>query len=91
MAGRYLRSQREYVLWRAPDGSGGPAANEWLYYQIGAVALLPELWRWSGAQAAAPQQATPDALSGLTGALLMRVVRALRTRDGFHRALNLPQ
>ena len=91
MVGLYLRSQGEFVLWRAADGSGGPTANEWLYYQIGAVALLPELWRWSGAQAAAPQQGTPDALGGLTGALLLRVVRALRTRDSFHRALNLPQ
>ncbi len=91
MVGLYLRSQGEYVLWRAPDGSGGPTANEWLYYQIGAVALLQELWRWSGAQAAAPRQGTPYALVGLTGALLMRVVRALRTRDSFHRALNLPQ
>jgi len=91
MVGLYLRSQGEFVLWRAADGSGGPTANEWLYYQIGAVALLPELWRWSGAQAAAPQQGTPDALGGLTGALLLRVVRALRTRDSFHRALNLPR
>ena len=91
MVGLYLRSQGEYVLWRVPDGSGGPTANEWLYYQIGAVALLQELWQWSGAQAAAPQQGTPDALSGLTAALLMRVVGALRSRDSFHRALNLPQ
>ena len=91
MVGLYLRSQGEYVLWRAPDGAGGPTANEWLYYQIGAVALLPELWRWSGAQAAAPQQGTPDALGGLTGALLLRVVRALRARDSFHRALLLAE
>ena len=28
---------------------------------------------------------------GLNGALQLRVVRALRTRDSFHRALNLPQ
>jgi hypothetical protein len=91
MVGLYLRSQGEYVLWRVPDGSGGPTANEWLYYQIGAVALLPELWRWSGAQAPAPQQGTPDVLADLTAALLLRVVRAFRTRDSFHRALNLPQ
>ena len=91
MVGLYLRSQGEYVLWRAADGSGRLTSNEWLYYQIGAVALLPELWRWSGIRAAAPQQETPDALRGLNGALQLRVVRALRTRDSFHRALNLPQ
>ena len=67
MVGLYLRSQGEYVLWRVPDGSGGPTANEWLHYQIGAVALLPELWRWSGAQAA-PQQGTPDAPGAHRGA-----------------------
>jgi hypothetical protein len=91
MVGLYLRSQGEFVLWDAADGSGGPTASEWLYYQIGAVALLPELWRWSGIQAAAPQPAAPDALGSLTGTLLLRVVRALRTRDSFHRAFNLPQ
>jgi hypothetical protein len=37
------------------------------------------------------QQGTPDALRGLNEALLLRVVRARRTRDSFHRALNLPQ
>jgi hypothetical protein len=90
MTGLYLRSQGEFVLWRAADGTGGPTANEWLFYQIGAVALLPELWRWSGRQAGLPQPAS-DALAGLNSALLLRVVRALRTRDGFHRAFNLPQ
>lgn len=91
MVGLYLRSQGEFALWRSADGLRGSTANEWLYYQIGAVALFPELWRWSGLQVGAPQSAAPDALSGLTGALLLRVVRALRTRDSFHRALNLPQ
>lgn len=91
MVGLYLRSQGEYVLWRAADGSGRLTSNEWLYYQIGAVALLPELWRWSGIHVVAPRQGTPDALRGLNGALQLRVVRALRTRDSFHRALNLPQ
>ena len=91
MVSLYLRSQREFILWRAADGSGGPTANEWLYYQIGAVALLPELWRWSGAQPAVPQPEASEVLRGLTAALQLRIVRALRTRDAFHRALNLPQ
>ncbi len=91
MAGLYLRSQGEFILWRPGEGTPGLTANEWLYYQIGAVGLLPELWRWSTAQAAAPQPGAPDALSGLNNALLLRIVRALRTRDSFHRAFNLPQ
>jgi hypothetical protein len=91
MAGLYLRSQGEFVLWRAADGTGGPTANEWLFYQIGAVALLPEQWRWSGGQAAAPQPVASEALADLNSALLLRVVQALRTRDSFHRAFNLPQ
>lgn len=91
MTGLYLRSQGEFVLWRAADGTGGPTANEWLFYQIGAVAMLPELWRWSGGQATAPQLGASDALAGLNSALQLRVVRALRTRDSFHRAFNLPQ
>ena len=91
MAGLYLRSQEEFVLWRAADGSGGPIANEWLYYQIGAIGLLPELWRWSGVRVSESQHGALEALSGFTGALLLRVVRGLRTRDSFHRAVNLPQ
>ena len=90
MIGLYLRSQGEFVLWRPADGTPGITANEWLYYQIGAIALLSQLWHWSTAQAApAPQD--PDALSGLHSALLLRIVRALRTRDSFHRAFSLPQ
>ena len=41
--------------------------------------------------AAAPAPEDLDALSGLHSALLLRIVRALRTRDSFHRASNLPQ
>jgi hypothetical protein len=91
MVGFYLRSQGAFVLWRAADGSGGPIANEWLYYQIGAIALLPELWRWSKVAVAEPQHGGLEALGGLNGALLLRVVRALRARDSFSRAISLPQ
>jgi len=90
LVGLYLRSQGEFFLWRSPDGTGTLTTNEWLFYQIGAAELLPELWRWSGIQAAA-QQGIPEVLRGLTGALVQRVVRALRTRDSFHRAASLPQ
>jgi hypothetical protein len=91
MTGLYLRSQGEFVLFRAADGTGGPTANEWLFYQIGAVALLPEQWRWSGSQIAVSQPDASDALADLNNALLLRVVRALRSRDSFHRAFNLPR
>lgn len=90
MTGLYLRSQSEFVLWRATDGTGGPTANEWLFYQIGAVALLPEMWRWSRG-AGVRQPGAPDPLGDLSSALRLRVVRALRSRDSFHRALSLPQ
>jgi hypothetical protein len=65
--------------------------NEWLYYQIGAVELLPELWRWSAACAQVKSAEDRQTLSGLHGALLQRVQRSLRTRDGFYRVYNLPQ
>lgn len=86
MVGLYLRSQHEFLLWRTANGLS-LAANEGLFYQIGAVALLPEQWRWG----AALGQEGSDALAGLSSALRLRIVRALRTRDNFHRALNLPQ
>lgn len=86
MVGLYLRSQGEFVLWRDENGLG-LTANEWLFYQIGAVALLPEHWRWG----AAARHEAYDALAGLSSALRLRIVRALRTWDSFHRALNLPQ
>jgi hypothetical protein len=89
--GLYLRSQGEFILWRPPNGSGGLTANEWLYYQIGAVALLPELWRWSSIQVPADRLGALKVLGDLNSALLLRVVRALRTRDSFHRAAGLPQ
>lgn len=91
MIGLYMRSQGEFVLWRPADGTPGSTANEWLYYQIGAVALLPEQWRWSTGQVGAAAPGIADALSGLDSALLLRIVRALRTRDSFHRAFSLPQ
>ncbi len=91
MVGLYLRWQGEFFLWRGADGRGGLTANEWLYYQIGAVALLPEQWRWSRGKAAALQPGVPDPVGDLNSALLLRVVRVLRTRDSFHRAFNLPQ
>jgi hypothetical protein len=91
VVGLYFRSQNEFVLWHAADGSGKLMTNEWLYYQIGAVELLPELGRWSSARAQLKSADDRETLSGLHDALLQRVQRSLRTRDGFYRAYNLPQ
>jgi hypothetical protein len=91
VVGLYLRSQNEFVLWHAANGSGKLVTNEWLYYQIGAVELLPELGRWSSAHAALKSEDGRKALSSLHDALLQRVQRSLRTRDAIFRAYNLPQ
>jgi len=90
VVGLYLRSQREFLLPRVADGSG-TRMNEWLYYQVGAVGLLPELWRWSAAREQVGAEDDKQALSGLHDALVQRVQRALRTRDSFCCAYNLPQ
>lgn len=91
IVGLYLRSQNEFILWHAADGSGHARANEWLFYQIGAIELLPGLWNWSGLQDHPAGTETHEMLSGLHDSLIQRVQRSLRTRDNFHRAYNLPQ
>lgn len=91
VVGLYLRSQDEFVLWHTADGTGKLMANEWLYYQIGAVELLPELWRWSSAAAQMHSSDDEERLGGLHDAVLQRVQRVLRARDGFCRAYNVPQ
>ncbi len=91
VVGLYLRSQDEFVLWHAADCSGRQMTNEWLYYQIGAVELLPELWRWSSAATQLPSADDRQRCSGLHDAVLQRVQRSLRTRDSFYKAYNLPQ
>ena len=37
----YLRSQDEFIIWKAADGSGAYTMNEGFYYQVGAIELLP--------------------------------------------------
>ena len=91
MAGLYLRGQNEFILWRAADGSGHTSANEWLFYQIGAIELLPGLQNWFGLRDHPAGAETREMLSGLHDSLIQRVQRSLRTRDNFHRAYNLPQ
>jgi hypothetical protein len=87
----YLRSQHEFIISRAADGTVQRVMNEWLYYQVGAVGLLPELWRWSSACAQVEPGPDSEALNDLHAAVVQRIQRALRTRDSFHRACSLPQ
>jgi hypothetical protein len=91
LVGLYLRSQHEFIIWKAADGSGTYSMNEGLYYQVGAVELLPEAWRWSRAWSQASQPTGIGTLRELQHSLFQRVQRSLKSRDGFHRACNLPQ
>ena len=65
--------------------------NERLYYQVGAVELLPQSGRWSAACSQASQATGDGTLSELYHSLLRRIQRALKARDSFHRTYNLPQ
>lgn len=91
LVGHYLRSQNEFIVWQAADGSGAHAMNEGLYYQVGAIELLPMTWRWSKACSQVSRATGDETLSELYQSLLRRVQRSLKARDSFHRACNLPQ
>ena len=91
LAAHYLRSQNEFIIWQAADGSGAYAMNEGLYYQVGAIELLPATWRWSKAFSQQSQATGDDTLPELYHSLLQRVQRSLKARDSLHRACNLPQ
>ena len=87
----YLRSQGEFIVFPAPDGTGGLSMNEGLYYQVGSVELLSQSWRWSRVCAEISQATGDETMSELYGSLLRRLQRALKTRDGLHLACNLLQ
>jgi hypothetical protein len=87
----YLRSQGEYVVLPAPDGTGGLSMNEGLYYLVGSVELLSQSWLWSHVCAQISQATGDETISELYGSLLRRLQRGLRTRDSLHRACNLLQ
>ena len=91
LVGLYLRSQHEFIVWKAADDSGTHGMNEGLYYQVGALELLPKAWRWSRTCSQESQVTGNDTLRELQYSLIQRVQRALKTRDSFHRACNLPQ
>jgi len=87
----YLRSQGEFIVFPAPDGTGSLSMNEGLYYQVGSVELLSQSWRWSDVCAQISQATGDETISELYGSLLRRLQRALKTRDSLHRACNVLQ
>lgn len=91
LVGLYLRSQNEYIIWKAADGTGSYSMNEGLYYWVGTRELLPTAWRWFSACTQESHATGDDTLLDLGQSLLRRVQRVLEARDRFHRAFNLPQ
>ena len=91
MIGLYLRSQGQFIIWNAADGSGSHSMNHGLYYWVGTRELLPTAWRWFSACVQESRAAGDDTLLDLGESLLRRVQRVLESRDRFHQAFNLPQ
>lgn len=86
VVGLYLRAQGAYSVIRNhevhfPMRRGG-------YFAVGAMELMPAVWRWSAA-CDQESRATGDArLSELAGSLVQRVARALQSRDELHQTVN---
>ncbi|OLF05216.1 hypothetical protein BU204_37330 [Actinophytocola xanthii] len=86
VVGLYLRSQGVYSVVRNHDKHfpmrrGG-------YFAVGAMELLPAVWRWSAACDQESVATGEDTLSELAGALVQRVAKALECRDELHRIVN---
>lgn len=86
VVGLYLRAQGVYSVIRdrdvhVPIRRGG-------YFAVGAMELMPAVWRWSAAchrESAVGGDARP---AELAGALIGRVARALEARDTLHQVIN---
>ncbi|MGH7928694.1 MAG: hypothetical protein ACREQV_12970 [Candidatus Binatia bacterium] len=89
IVGLYLRSQGVYSVFRNNDINFSMGRN--VYFTVGAVELLPAIWRWSGACAQESQASDSGTLSELAGSLIQRAQRALEARDELHRVLNRAQ
>lgn len=89
IVGLYLRCQGSYLVFGDPDVSFSMGRTR--YFTVGALELLPAIWRWSTACSTASQASTDDRLGYLAGSLLQRVQSALQARDEVHRALNRVQ
>lgn len=89
IVGLYLRSQGIYSVFRNNDINFSMGRN--VYFSVGAVELLPAVWRWSGACAQESQVSDNETLSELAGSLIQRMQRTLEARDELHRVLNRAQ
>lgn len=82
IVGLYLRSQGVYSVLR--DHETHFPMRRGTYFAVGAVELMPSVWRWS----AACRQTGDPRLADLAGSLVARMARALETRDELHRIVN---
>jgi len=87
----YLRSQGEFIVFRNTDGKATHRMNRGLFYWVATRELLPSAWRWFAACVQHGRAAHDDAVVSLAQSALMRVTRALQSRDSVHIALNRPQ
>ena len=85
----YLRTQWQFLIWKGQTGRA--TVNRGLFYEIGTVASLPAVWRWSTACAQHDRFRGAGLLAYLSQAATKRVGRALELRDHVHRAMNRPQ
>lgn len=89
IVGLYLRSQGVYRPFRTVRVA--PKMGRDVYFTVGALELLPAIWRWGGACGQESRATGDDTLSELGGALIARMRRALEARDDLHRVLNRAQ
>lgn len=87
----YLRSQGVFLVTKAPNQriSFESSVNRGLFYLVGAIELLPEASRWSGAWGK-HDHSTEEELIYLRSSVLRRVARILQYRDDLFRTLNKP-
>ncbi|MCT2587742.1 hypothetical protein [Actinophytocola gossypii] len=86
IVGLYLRAQGVYSVIRNreahfPMRRGG-------YFAVGAMELMPAVWRWSAACHQESEAIGDPRLAELAGALVQRVARALQARDELHQTVN---
>ena len=85
----YFRTQWQFLIWKGQTGRA--TVTRGLFYEIGTVASLPAVWRWSTACAQHDRFRGAGQLAYLSQAATKRVGRALELRDHVHRAMNRPQ
>jgi len=86
IVGLYLRSQGVHSVIRNQDAHfpmrrGG-------YFAVGAMELMPSVWRWSAACHQESSATGDPRLGELAGALVQRIARALESRDELHQIAN---